>query len=134
MSNPAVLVAVRKKLSEISGLPQVIWPNEAKAVTAPFLIFDSGIQAGRVLTVDGIEAFDLRPQVSLMVEQNTYTSAGDAILWTIAQAFKVGTKIRDDGDNIIAECSQTPVPDNGAPDGGFFRRNMILRIASYQQA
>ena len=132
MSNPAVLVAVRETLAGIAGLPDIVWPNEAKKIDAPFLIFDNGVASGTVLTVDGIEAFDLRPQVSLMTELNTFTNAGDAVLWSIAQAFKVGTKITQ-GGTVVAECVQTPVPDNGVPDGGYFRRNMILRIASYQQ-
>lgn len=133
MSDPAVLVAVREKLEGIAGLPNIVWPNQAITVSAPYLIFDNGIQAGSIISIDGQEAFDLRPQVSLMVEADTYTSAGDAVLWSIAQAFKAGTKIRNDAGDIIASCQQTPVPDNGAPDNGGFRRNMILRIASYQQ-
>lgn len=133
MSDPAVLVAIREKLEGIAGLPSIIWPNGAITVQPPYLIFDNGIQFGTVLTTDGLEAFDIRPQVSLMVEANTYTTVGDNFLWTIAQNFKVGTKIRNDANAIIAECLQTPVPDNGFPDNGGFRRNMILRIASYQK-
>jgi len=74
----------------------------------------------------------LRPQVSLLTERNTFTSAGDTILWAIAQAFKVNTKIMD-GSTELGICLRTPVPDGGEPDGAYFRRNMTLQIASYQQ-
>lgn len=133
MSNPAILVRVREILEGIAGLPEIIWPNQAKRVSTPYLIFDNGIQTASRITIDGEEAFELRPQVSLMTEANTFTSEGDALLWDIARAFKINTKIRNSGGDIIAECLQTPVPDNGFPDNGGFRRNMVLRIVSYQK-
>lgn len=133
MSDPVVLEAIREKLHGIAGLPTIIWPNQAANTNAPFLVFDSGAPP-RVssITIDGQEAFEIRPQVSLLVEQNTFTSAGDQILWDIAQAFKVNTKIYHNGQDV-AVCLNTPVADGGRPDDGLFRRDMILRIASYQQ-
>lgn len=131
MSNPNVLVAIRAHLAAVSGLPEIIWPNEAKAVATPFLTFDNGPQFGTPLTIDGHEAFELRPNIAFHVEQGTYTSEGDAVLWSIAQAFKIGTRIFSGGSEV-AQCLQTPVPDGGEPFEGMFRRNLILRIASYQ--
>lgn len=132
MSNPAALVAIRKRLSEIAGIPTIIWPNEAKAVDPPFLTFDNGPQTARALTLDGEEAFELRPFLSLYVEPNTFTSAGDLVLWDIAQSFKMNTLITDGGGQRLGICLRTPVPDGGAPENGLFRRNMTLQVASYQ--
>ena len=132
MSDPAVIVAIREHLLAIPGRPAVIMPNEALRVSVPFLTFDNGPLFGTPLTIDGEEAFDIRPNVALHVEPNTFTASGDAVLWSIAQAFKIGTRIFS-GSTEVARCLQTPVADGGELSGGLFRRNMILRIASYQQ-
>jgi hypothetical protein len=133
MSDPAVLIAVRAKLAGIPGLPPIIWPNEEIRTPAPFLIFDNGPMVGTPITIDGEERFEFRPQVSLMVDAGTFTASGDATLWAIAQAFKFATRIDDGAGSFIARCLQTPVPDNGRPDGAYYRRDMALRIASDQQ-
>lgn len=44
----------------------------------------------------GEEAFELRPFISLYVEPDTLTSAGDLILWDIAQFLKINTPINND--------------------------------------
>ena len=133
MSDPAVLIAVRKKLSEIPGLPPIVWPNEPIEVSPPFLIFDNGAQSAAPQTVDGVETVELRPQVSAMVEAGSTTTPADLELWAIAQAFKHGTEILSDGGQRLGKMLATPVPDNGQQNGDLFRRNMILRIAHYQQ-
>ncbi|WP_226780344.1 DUF4128 domain-containing protein [Oceaniglobus trochenteri] len=132
MSNPAVMVAVRAHMAAITGLPSIVWPNEEIRVQPPFLIWDDGPTVGRPITIDGEERFEFRPQVSLMVQPGSFTATGDAILRDIAQAFKWNTKITS-GGAFVAYCLQTPTADNGRPDGGYFRRDMTLRIASDQQ-
>lgn len=133
MSDPAVMVAIRQKLAGVAGIPTIIWPNEAKAVTPPYVVFDAGFPPlVATLTIDGQEAFEIRPQVSLLEVPNTFTATGDATLWAIAQAFSIGTRIFS-GLTEVGQSLQTPVADGGRPDNGLFRRDMILRIASYQQ-
>lgn len=131
MSDPAVIIAIRQTLQAIPGLPTIIMPNQAVRVSAPFLTFDNGVPFNTPLTIDGEEFFDIRPNVALHTEPNTGTKAGDATLWAIAQAFKIGTRIFS-GNAEVARCLQTPVADGGELQGGLYRRNMILRIASYQ--
>lgn len=131
MSDPAVLAAIRAHLEAIAGLPTIIWPNESKKVPAPFLTFDNGPQNLNPITIDGEERVELRPQVSLHEEVGTYTADGDVHLWAIAQAFKFNTDILS-GATKLAQCLQTPVPDNGESHDGIFRRNMTLRVVTYQ--
>ena len=134
MADPAVLVAIRKKLSEIPGLPTIVWPNQEIRVAAPFLIFDGGPGIDpRLLTTDSEEEILLRPQVSLMQGLGTFTAPGDVILRTIALEFKAGTLLLDDGGAVVGKMRTTPEPDNGRPDAGFFRRDMGLRAVHYQK-
>ncbi len=136
MSDPAVLIAIRDHLAAVAGVPDIFWPNEAsselKPATPPFITFDNGTQAVRRLTLNGKEWFDIRPNVAVHVCSGDGTVESDAIFWGIAQAFKVDTRIYI-GAIEVARCMQTPVPDAGFHEGGIYRRNMILRIASYQR-
>lgn len=131
MSNPAVIVAIRDHLLAVPGLPDIIMPNDAKRVDTPFLTFDNGPIFNTPLHIDGEEFFDMRPNVAMHEEAGKFTHEGDAALWAVAQAFKIGTRIFL-GTTEVARCLQTPVADSGQVQGGIFRRNMILRIASYQ--
>lgn len=132
MADPAILVAARAKLATIADLPPVVWPNEEIKYQPPFLIWDNGPIVGTPITLDGLELFEFRPQVSLLVESGTFTADGDAVLWSIAQEFKINTRFEYGGAHM-ARCMQTPVPDNGRPDKGFYRRDMTLRIAAFHQ-
>lgn len=130
MSNPAIMSAISEHFMDISGLPPVVWPNQEITLQPPFIIWDDGFNRVEPITIDGEERFEYRPQVSLMVELGTHTSASDTVLWSIAQAFKFGTKIASPSGEYIAYCPSTPVASNGRADGALFRTDMELRIFS----
>ena len=131
MSDPAVIIVIREHLLAVPGIPTVIMPNDRVRVSAPYLTFDDGVTQNTPLTIDGEEAFEIRPNIALHTEPSRGTQSGSNVLWDIAQAFKIDTPILSGGQRV-AQCLQTPVPDGGELQGGLWRRNMILRIASYQ--
>lgn len=133
MTVPAVLVAVRKKLADTSGLPTVIWPNEAADVAPPFLTFANGPMLGQAVTLDGHERFLFRPVVSILVAANTFTAAADTYAAAIQAAFKVHTRLFTEAGAEIGRCDRTPEPDGGSPDGNLWRVNLTLRVSSHQQ-
>ena len=134
MSNPAVLVALRAQLQAIPGLPTMCLPNEAvSGVSVPYLLFDEGIENVTQITIDGEELFELRPQVSIMVEPGDFTNGRDAIGWPIKQAFKTGTDIMSGGTKV-GYMRETPVY-RGAPrpDSGLYRSDLGFRVVSFQR-
>jgi len=133
MSVPAVLVAVRKKLADTSGLPGIIWPNEAADIAPPFLAFSNGPMAGEAVTLDGHERFLFRPVVSVMVAANTFTAAADGYVTAIQAAFKINTRLFTPAGVEIGRCDRTPEPDGGGPDGNLWRVNLTLRVSSHQR-
>ncbi len=133
MIAPTTKTLVKKLLSETVTPVMIRWPNQSGNLPSPLVVFDHGVQFGTVLTTDGREAVDWRPQVSVLTDQGKFDTESENLLFSVASAFKVGTKIRDGNDLIVAECPATPVPQSGRPDGGHYRRDMILRIAVYQK-
>lgn len=132
MIDPAAMAAIREHLAGVSGIPQIIWPNEAASASAPFVVFDFGVNITRPITLDGEERAEIRPLVSVYVQENTFTAEQDVILWNIAQAFKVGVRISS-GGTVYAESLRTPEADNGDTDGALFRRSLTLRLAVSQK-
>lgn len=133
MSDAVVMLAVRLHLQQIPDLPPIYWPNQSiDGATTPYLIFDEGSDTGQTITTDGEERFELRPQVSLMLEKGLGTTERDTYLEPIKQAFKVNTDIMDQGV-AVARSLRTPSIPNGRPDAGMFRTDMILRIETFQQ-
>lgn len=133
MSNPSVLIALRKLLSEIPGLPDIVWPNQEISVAAPYLIFDDGIEAGAPVTVDGMDRIELSPQISSVVQAGAFTAGQDATLWTISQALKAGTQLTDDSGVVLGIIAQNPTTDSGYPDKHGYRRNLSIRIRTFQE-
>lgn len=132
MTVPAVLVAVRETLLGVSGLPTIIWPNEAAKVDPPYLTFDNGPLFSTPVTIDGEERFEFRPLVSIRIAGNTFTAAADVYIAAIQSAFKIGTII-EDGGSEIGRCDRTPLPDGGRPEDGLWRIDMTLRVSSHQR-
>lgn len=131
MIDPAAWDAIRAHLASVSGIPKIIWPNEAAEVSPPFLTFDFGPELTTPITVDGQETVDIRPVIGVNVNLGEFTTEQDALLWSIAQAFKFDTRIPFNGNDYV-QSLRTPEADNGLPGEAYFRRSLTLRLRVIQ--
>jgi len=125
MSEAAIAEAFKAHVAAMAGLPDVVWPNEARKATTPRLDVQTGPSSPLSLTLAGVSDADLMYQVTVVTKSGEYTTESNTIIDAVVSRFAFG--------QVVGASKVRKRPDIGPAiqDGTEYSVPITIRLRAF---